>query len=165
MNNLSHRAADPSDAASISALVADALIPATLPGWTAQSVASLLAKASASGLRDNIREAAFAHVVVEAGTIVGFILAKQVRFINLVVVAPSVQRLGIGSQLVKLMLSGVADTAPDVSVVEVNATEHSFPFYRRLGFYPLSEFIEYDGCRFARLGYWRRNPLLLSRDG
>ena len=50
--------------------------------------------------------------------------------------------------------------APEVSAVEVNATEYSIPFYRRQGFHPLSGFIDYEGCRFARLGDWRKNPLL-----
>ena len=62
------------------------------------------------------------------------------------------------------MLQHLRRAAPDVSVVEVNATEYSLPFYRRFGFYPLSEFIEFDGCRFARLGYWRRNPLVIKPE-
>jgi len=70
------------------------------------------------------------------------------------------QRQGIGSRLVERKLAHVSVAAPEISVVEVNATEYSLPFYRRHGFYPISEFIDFEGCRFMRLAYWRRNPLL-----
>src|SRR6266702_2968440 len=82
---------------------------------------------------------------------------KRSRLLGLLAVHPSLQRSGIGSQLLQCMLVHVADAAPDISVVEVNATEYSLRFYRRRGFYPLSEFIEHEGCRFVRLGYWRKN--------
>lgn len=89
-----------------------------------------------------------------------FISCKSLRFLNLLVVDPRAQHRGIGSQLMKRMLDYITEVAPDLSVVEVNATPHSLPFYRRLGFYPLSEFIEFEAGHFARLGYWRKNSLL-----
>lgn len=159
-----YRPAEESDAEAISSLVKDALLPSTLPGWTPEAIASLLAKASPDALRGHITEAAFAHISLDGRSVVGFILSRKLRFLNLLVVQPSLQRRGIGSQLMQRMLEHVAAAAPDLSVVEVNGTEYSFSFYRRFGFYPLSEVIEYDGCRFIRLGYWRKNPLLPRRE-
>jgi predicted N-acetyltransferase YhbS len=104
-------------------------------------------------MREHIEEAAFAHVALDRGDIVGFILCKHSRFVNLLIVEPSLQHHGIGSHLMRLMLQRLSDTVPDLSVVEVNATEYSLPFYRR-----------FDGCRFARLGYWRKNPLLTKSE-
>ena len=156
----SYRPAEGADAEAISDLVQAALLPHTLPGWTADAVAHLLSESSPQALREQFREAAFTQVCVNEGAIVGFILCKRSRLIGLLAVHPSLQRSGIGSQLLQGMLEHVAAVAPDISVVEVNATEYSLPFYRRRGFYPLSEFIEHEGCRFVRLGYWRKNPLL-----
>jgi len=162
--NPSYRSAERADAMAISALVKDALLPETLPGWTSEAVSGLLAKASPEAMIEHIGRAAFAHVSVDERRVVGFILCTSWRFLNLLVVEPSLQRQGIGSHLVKLLLRQLADAAPDLSVVEVNATRYSLPFYRRLGFYPLREFIEFDGCKFARLGYWRKNPLLSTSE-
>lgn len=164
MTNRSYRPAETSDGPAVSALVKRALPAETLPGWTSEAISSLLAKASPEAMRDQIAAAAFAHVAFDHESIVGFILATRSRFLNLLVVDPSLQRQGIGSHSIRHMLQHLGEAAPDLSVVEVNATEYSLPFYRRLGFYPLSEFIEFDGCRFARLGYWRKNPLLSKSE-
>jgi len=153
-----YRAARESDAVPISALVHHALHSATLPGWSPEAVASLLAKARPDGIREKIRDAAFAHAAVVDDSVVGFILCSNLRFLNLLVVDPAFQCKGIGSHLMKCMLEHLGNAAPDLSVVEVNATEYSLTFYRRFGFYPLSEMIESDGCRFIRMGHWRRNP-------
>jgi predicted N-acetyltransferase YhbS len=160
----SYRPAQESDGPAVSALRARALSNETLPGWTADAISNLLAKSASQPIRERIQEAAFAHVALDCDDIVGFILCKHPRFIKLLIVEPSLQRRGIGSHLMRLMLQYLCGAAPDVSVVEVNATEYSLPFYRRFGFYPLSEFIEFDGCRFARLGYWRRNPLVTKPE-
>jgi GNAT superfamily N-acetyltransferase len=156
----SYRPAEAPDAKAISTLVRRSLTAETMPGWSPKAMSSLLAKAAPEAMREEIAKAAFACVASNHRAIAGYVLAKRSRFLNLVVVDPSLQRRGIGSHLVRRMLEYVNRADPDLSVVEVNATEYSLPFYRRLGFYPLSEFIEFDGCRFARLGYWRKNPLL-----
>ena len=156
----SYRPAEALDGTAVSALVKQSLTSETLPGWTPKAISSLLAKATPEATREEIAKAAFAYVASDDRALVGYILAKHSRFLNLVAVEPSLQRRGIGSHLVRCMLEHVNRADPDLSVVEVNATEYSLSFYRRLGFYPLSEFIEFDGCRFARLGYWRKNPLL-----
>jgi predicted N-acetyltransferase YhbS len=160
----SYRPAHQSDGPAIAALLARALSATTLPGWAGDAISSLLAKSSPESLREHIQEAAFAHVACNGADIVGFILCKRLLFLNLLIIEPLLQRQGIGSHLMRLMLEHVSDAAPDLSVVEVNATEYSLPFYRRLGFYPLSEFVDFEGCRFARLGYWRKNPLLKSNE-
>jgi len=141
-------------------LVLRSLTPDTLPGWTSEAISKLLGKASPEALGEAIEAADLAFVACDHQETLGFLLARHLRFLNLLVVEPSLQRRGIGSRLVRCMLSRLREIAPDVSVVEVNATEHFLPFYRRLGFYPLSEFITFEGCRFARLGYWRKNPVL-----
>ena len=159
MTPLTYRAAEASDAPALSDLAHRALQPHVLPGWTRHAIERLLSENSETALREFLPTAGFAYVCVEPGTLVGFIAAKSPRVLSLLVVDPLHQRRGIGSRLLDLMLAFVAQHAPEVSVVEVNATEYSLPFYRRRGFYPLSEFIDYDGCRFARLGFWRENPL------
>jgi GNAT superfamily N-acetyltransferase len=164
MIELSYRSAAASDAESISKLVQRALLPNTLPGWTPAAVARLFAENSPQSLREHFAEVAFAHACLNAGSIVGFISCKKSRLLSLLAVEPAFQRHGIGSQLIQHMLAHVADVASEVSVIEVNATEYSLPFYRQRGFYPISDFVEFEGCRFVRLGYWRKNPLLSQRE-
>lgn len=154
------RLANASDGGAASRLVMRSLTVDTLPGWTSDAISKLLAKASPGALSEEIVAADLALVACHHQAVAGFLLAKRLRFLNLLVVEPSLQRRGIGSRLVRCMLDRLNEVAPDVSVVEVNATEYSMSFYRRLGFYPLSEFITFEGCRFARLGYWRTNPML-----
>lgn len=156
-----YRAAEVSDAAALSQLARRALQPYALPGWTGPAIERLLNENSETALRGSLPEATFAHVCSESGSVVGFIASKSPRLVGLLVVDPLHQRRGIGSRLLETMFEFVAEHAPEVSVVEINATQYSLPFYRRHGFHPLSEFIDHDGCRFARLGFWRKNPLLI----
>lgn len=59
----------------------------------------------------------------------------------------------------KRVLRDIDVLAPDQSSVEVNATEYSAPFYHRIGFYPISGWVEQGGCRYMRMAYWRLSPL------
>jgi ribosomal protein S18 acetylase RimI-like enzyme len=154
------RPAESSDAESISRLAHRALQPRTLPGWTGAAVERLLEGNSEPSLREHLKASAFSEVCVVRGSIVGFMTSKLPRLISLLVVDPAFQRQGIGSRLLERKLAHVSSAAPEISVVEVNATEYSLAFYRRHGFYPVSELIDFDGCRFVRLAYWRKNPLL-----
>jgi GNAT superfamily N-acetyltransferase len=156
-----YRAAEVPDAPALSQLARRALQPYALPGWTRPAIERLLNGNSETALRDSLPKAAFAHVGLESGSVVGFIASASPRLVGLLVVDPLHQRHGIGSRLLEAMFEFVAVHAPEVSIVEINATQYSLPFYRHHGFYPLSEFIDHDGCRFARLGYWRNNPLLI----
>ena len=149
-----------SDAESVSALILRAFAPGTLPGWAPAAVEKLLVAAEPRLLCEKFTTAAFAEVCVSAQEPHGFIMAANPRLLNIVVVDPLSQRQGIGTTLLQHLLRHIAATAAEISVVEVNATEYSVPFYRRHAFYPLSEFVEHDGCRFMRMGFWRKSPQL-----
>jgi ribosomal protein S18 acetylase RimI-like enzyme len=148
-----------SDAQSISALIRRTLVPSTLPGWSPVAVEKLLAAAEPRLLCEKFTNAAFAEVCVTAQGPCGFIMATKPSLLNLVV-EPASQRHGIGTALLEHLLRHIAATAAEISVLEVNATEYSVAFYRRHAFHPLSEFIEHDGCRFIRMGFWRKSPQL-----
>jgi ribosomal protein S18 acetylase RimI-like enzyme len=161
-SRLAYRSAEAADAHAVSDLVRATFRPETLPGWTAKAVEKLFEENSAAAFDARLESRSFTHVCLSDGSVVGYIDCKLPRLLSLLVVHPSFQRLGIGSQLLDRALEHIASTAPDVSVVEVNATEYSVPFYRRRSFYPLSEFIEHGGCRFVRMGFWRKSPLLTA---
>jgi len=148
------------DAEVVAELVRITFLPATLPGWTATAVANLFEENTPEALSSRFTNTPFAHVCVCDGSVVGYINCKLPRLLSLLVVHPSFQRLGIGSQLLDCALEHISAAAPEVSVVEVNATEYSVPFYRGRAFYPISEYIEHEGCRFVRMGFWRKSPLL-----
>ena len=164
MIETSYRSARDSDAEQVSELLHRALLPNALPGWTLAAIEHLFVQNSPQALRERIREAAFAHVCLSSGGVAGFIISEKSRFLSLLAVDPSLQRRGIGSALVEYLLVHITKNVSDVSVVEVNASEYSLPFYCRRGFYPISKVIDYEGCRFVRLGYWRKNPLLRSPE-
>ena len=124
----SYRPAEALDGTAISTLVKRSLTTETLPGWTPKAISSLLAKVAPEAMREEIAKATFAYIASDHRAIVGYILAKRSRFLNLVAVEPSLQRRGIGSHLVRRMLEHVNHADPDLSVVEVNATEYSLLF-------------------------------------
>ena len=95
----SYRTAQESDAVGVSALAKRTLLPETLPGWAPEAVSSLLAKSSPAHITEKIRGAAFVHIALADERIVGFILCSSLRFLNLLVVEPPLQRQGIGSSL------------------------------------------------------------------
>ncbi len=159
-SQLAFRPAEKGDASAISELIRRNVLPATLPDWTAAAAHRLFDENTPAAVSATIENAAFAHVCVANGSIVGYINCNSLRLISVVVVDPSVQRSGIGSHLLARALEHIATTAPDVSVVEVNATEYSMPFYRRHSFYPISELFEFEGRRLVRMAFWRKNPLL-----
>jgi GNAT superfamily N-acetyltransferase len=155
-----YRAATEADATALSGLVRHNVVAAMLPGWTAAAIDRLRAESTPDALRAAIVDASFAQLCVDGEDPVGYVYCKSPRVIGLVVVDPVVHRLGIGSLLLRQALAHVADVAPDQSVVEVNATEYSMPFYRRHAFYPISEVFDHDGRRMVRMALWRRNPAL-----
>lgn len=158
MTDDTYRRAKLSDAPALSNLARRALQPHALAGWTDYAIRRLLDENSESALCDCVSAAAFVHLCVESDSVVAFIANKVPRLVSLLVVDPDRQRQGIGSRLGATMLDFAGTHAPDVSVVEVNATEYSVPSIA--GTASLSSFIDYEGCRFARLGCWRKNPLL-----
>lgn len=160
LNQVTFRVAERSDAKQVSDLVQRTFLPPTLPGWTAAAVEKLFGASSPEALVSRFESAAFAHVCVSDGLVVGHINCKLPRLISLLVVHPSFQRLGVGSQLLERALLHIENVTPEISVVEVNATEYSIPFYRRRAFYPISELIDFEGCRFVRMAFWRKSPLL-----
>jgi predicted GNAT family N-acyltransferase len=100
----------------------------------------------------------FAEVCLNEHSVIGYINCNTPRLISVVVVDPSVHRSGIGSRLLRRALEHISKVAPDASIVEVNATDFSMPFYRRHSFYPISEPFDYEGRRLVRMALWRRNP-------
>ena len=160
LNQVTFRVAERSDAKQVSDLVQRTFLPPTLPGWTAAAVEKLFGASSPEAFVSRFESAAFAYVCVSDGLVVGHINCKLPRLISLLVVHPSFQRLGVGSQLLERALLHIENVTPEISVVEVNATEYSIPFYRRRAFYPISELIDFEGCRFVRMAFWRKSPLL-----
>ena len=127
MSRLAFRSAEGPDAQGVAELVQLTFLPPTLPGWTAAAVEKLFQENSPEALSGRFETAAFAHVCVCDGLVVGYIDSKLPRLLSLLVVHPSFQRHGIGSQLLERAFEHIQTAAPEVSVVEVNATEYSIP--------------------------------------
>ena len=153
------RHATPADAAEVAGLVARAFDAAVLPGWSPSAIARFREENTVGELGRILAEAASAHVAIGAGRLLAVGIAKRPDTISLVVVDRDRRRSGIGSTLIDRILADIDAMPAATSSVEINATEASAAFYRRKGFYPISDWIDLDGCRFVRMAYWRLSPL------
>ena len=69
-------------------------------------------------------------------------------------VEPGWLRRGIGRALWESARSHIAAAFPEISTVQVNATPYAVPFYRAVGFMPISAPYNHDGCRVTRMACW-----------
>ena len=148
------RPASEADADALSALVRESFTGLASEGWTSSAVAFLLAEASPESLALKLRQPTFAAGTFVGPQAVGFLLMLTPSVLGMMFVHPLWFRRGIGRALWEQARAHVEAAHPEVKTVELNATRFAFPFYRRLGFVPVSAEFRRAGCRAIRMACW-----------
>ncbi|HZW13819.1 MAG TPA: GNAT family N-acetyltransferase [Noviherbaspirillum sp.] len=157
------RPANPDDAERISHLLTVTFDVNSTPGWEIDALARFHARNNYEQIDIAIATAVYQEVCVNSGEIVAYLYMPRPYLIGILAVHPSLQGHGIGSALLQRGRQYVLSHHPEVTVLQVNATERSEPFYAAHSFFPLSPYVMMEGMRFRRMGYWC-GLAVLNRD-
>ncbi|WP_088280345.1 GNAT family N-acetyltransferase [Ideonella sp. A 288] len=144
--------ADEADAAS--ALVQagfDHLVAST---WSAEACVRFHHETSPAALREALATPALALGAFDAGVLLGVLLMRQPVRLDLLFVDPTALRRGIARRMWEQARQQLEARFPQVTTVELNATRPALPFYRSVGFVPISREFERGGCRATRMACW-----------
>jgi predicted GNAT family N-acyltransferase len=159
---LKFRSDFPNEADELSRLVVDTFTTETTPGWNDVALARLHHENRPQALAKSLANAAFYEICSIGDEFIGVVLCAKPHLLSMIAVRDTMRGRGIGRQLVEHFIDFADREFPDNEMLQVNATTYSAPFYKRLGFYPISEPIDFDGCRFIRMAFWLR-PRRLAR--
>jgi predicted GNAT family N-acyltransferase len=151
-----------SEIGALSKLVVSAFTSEATPGWSDVALARLHLENCPETLAKSMMNAAFHEVCTIGDEVVGAIQCARPHLLSMIAVRDSARGQGVGRQLVEHFIDFADRQFPENEILQVNATTYSASFYKRLGFFPISETIDFDGCRFIRMAYWLR-PRRLAR--
>ena len=90
----------------------------------------------------------------DGNTIVALIgMRSDRRHINLVFTRKEYHRRGIASAIFRYLLCDVLRENPALEALTLNSSPYGLPFYRAIGFTPLSDEQEINGIRFTPMRY------------
>ena len=85
------------------------------------------------------------------------------NLIAMLFVDPAFLRRGIGRKLLEAARQHTETMHPAVATIELNSTAYALPFYRALGFVPISRSFEVCGARATRMACWLRADALRAQ--
>lgn len=148
------REASPADADAVSELIHTSFSVLAAADWSESARATFLAESAPSPLAAGIASSVLSLIANFEARPVGFLLMPSPRLLAMLFVDPGCLRSGIGAKLWKKARSTIEADHPEVQTVEINATPNSVPFYRAIGFFPISTEFEFRGCRATRMACW-----------
>jgi len=148
------RSAGTGDAAAAASVISVSFRHGAGASWSAEAAETFLRETSPPALRGKIESASFAAVAEVAEQIVGFALMPRPTLLGMLFVHPEYLRKGVGRALWTAARADVESRDPEVRTIELNATSSSLPFYRRLGFVPISREFVRKGARATRMALW-----------
>jgi len=122
--------------------------------WQPSACEVFLSESSPASMRQALAAPAYAAGAFSAGTMVGFILMPKPSLLGMLFVHPNALRLGIGRQLWEHARAHVETSFSEVKTVELNSAPYALPFYRSIGFVPISAEFQRGGCRATRMACW-----------
>ena len=144
------RVAGSGDIEDVARLVADVFGRDVAPGYKPEGVSEFSRYAAPGGLAGRLREG---HVILVAEDgprkVVGMVEVRDFSHISMLFVMGSVQRRGIGRDLVTRAVEMCRERNPDASTVTVNASPNSVTAYERFGFRSSGGEQERNGIRFV----------------
>ena len=142
------------DTQAVSALVQLSFRALGADGWSPEAQQNFHAETTPSVLADKIAAALFSAVAVSADTIAGFTMLSRPNRLDILFVHPDHLRRGIGRALWEAARAHVQAGYPEIKTVELNATAYALPFYRSIGFVPISRPFDARGARATRMACW-----------
>lgn len=148
------REASQADADAVSELIHTSFSALAAADWSESACATFLAESAPPALAAAMASPVVSLVAMAEAGPVGFLLMPSPRLLALLFVHPDWLRNGVGAKLWEEARSRIEASHPEVQTVELNATPHSVPFYRAVGFFPISTEFEFRGCRATRMACW-----------
>lgn len=159
------RPATPDDAEAASALVQASFLALGAEGWSEAARATMLAQSGPEVLRAALAEATVALRADLDGRIAGFLLMRMPERLDMLFVDPARTGRGIGRALWEAARARLEAGHPTLRTVELNATDHALPAYRRFGFAPISARFDQSGARATRMACWLPGRALGAEPG
>jgi GNAT superfamily N-acetyltransferase len=142
------------DAAEASLVVQESFLALAAADWQPDARRSFLELTAPELLQNRLSAMTFAACAFSEHGIAGVILMPSPSLLGLLFVRPRCLRLGIGRALWESARAHIEATFPEVHTVELNATPYAMPFYKSVGFAPISSVFERDGQRAIRMACW-----------
>lgn len=139
------------DAGEASAVVQESFLALAAADWKPDTRRAFLEATAGESLEQRLTTMAFAAGAFSEGGIAGVIIMPNPNLLGLLFVRPCWLRLGVGRALWESARAHIESRFPEVNTVELNATPYAVPFYKSVGFVPISAEFERDGQRAVRM--------------
>ena len=140
--------------AEASAVIQESFLGLAAADWQSEAQSFFLANTAPGSLQKKLSTMTFAAGGFLEGGMAGVILMPSPNLLGLLFVRPRWLRLGIGRALWESARADIETRFPEVNTVELNATLYAVPFYKSVGFAPISSEFERDGQRAVRMACW-----------
>jgi GNAT superfamily N-acetyltransferase len=148
------RTATGGDAEAASALVIRSFNEWVAADWEPAAGEALRGESTPDAMFEKIAAATYTAAAFAGEEMIGFLLMPRATLLAILFVHPQWMRRGVGRALWENARAHLQATCPEARTVELNATPYAVPFYRALGFVPLSAEFVRAGCRITRMACW-----------
>jgi GNAT superfamily N-acetyltransferase len=148
------RRATANDAPAIAELVHAGFTAHVAPDWESSAQQSFLRDTTAEKFEAVIAQATFVAVYEERSQVLGVIALPRPTLVQLLFVAPSHLRRGIGRALWEAGRSHLEEQHPEITTVELNSSPYAVAAYKALGFFPISKPFRRRGALATRMACW-----------
>lgn len=137
-----------------SAVIQESFLALAAADWRPDARSSFLEATSPALLEQKLNTMTFAAGAFSEEGIAGVIFMPSPSLLGLLFVHPRWLRLGIGQALWESARTHIESRFSEVHTVELNATPYAVPFYKSVGFVPISSEFEREGRRAMRMACW-----------
>ncbi len=140
--------------AEASAVIQESFLALAAADWRPDARRAFIDTTAPACLQKLLAKMTIAAGAFSEDGITGVILMPSPNLLGILFVRPSCLRLGIGRSLWESARAQIEARFPEVHTVELNATPYAVPFYKSVGFAPISSEFERDGQRAIRMACW-----------
>jgi GNAT superfamily N-acetyltransferase len=142
------------DADAVSVLVLAAFERFIAPDWEPEGRATFVAECGPEHFQAAIETSTCALGAFVDGALAGVSLMPRPSLLRVFFVDPAAVRQGVGRALWDATRALLESAPGGAGTVELNASPYALPFYRALGFVPISREYRKGGCRVTRMACW-----------